>query len=215
VSTTAPAEITVSDLDDFLTLEGLTRRAGCTAYELPTLCIKELVDNAFDFDGATYELDEETGEHIIADEGPGLSKEDILRLFDIRREMKSTKRWRRAGRGALGNGLRVTCAAIRALEGEMTVASRDGTFRVTFDEIGRNSVELIGPPREAGTEIRVHIRGGVDVDVIENSTLVIGAVHDGPANAWAFGMMDFRALANQCGRMTTIVSVAGRFMPAS
>jgi hypothetical protein len=204
VNAITPAEITVSDLEEFLTPSGLTMKAGCTASELPTLAIKELVDNAFDFDGATYHLDEETDEHVITDEGPGLSKDDILRLFDIGREMKSTKRWRRAGRGALGNGLRVACATIRLLRVSLTIASKEGTFSVSFDEIGRNSAELIGPPRDTGTEIRVGIdkRFSVKQEVIENSTLVAGAIHEGPANAWAFGMIDFRQLARQCDRMS-------------
>ncbi len=197
-----PAEIEVADVDEFLTQEGLARKAGCTWRELPTLCIKELVDNSFDFPGAVYEFDEENGEHIITDEGPGLSCEDILRLFNIRRPMTSTKRWRRAGRGALGNGLRVACAAVRSLDGSMTITSRDGAFLLTFDEIGRNSVERIGPAREIGTEIRVTIDGDVDAEVIKSSTLVPGSVYDGPANSWAFGMMDFRAIARQCDRMT-------------
>jgi hypothetical protein len=198
-----PAEVVVADCDEFLTADGLTRKAGCTWGQLPTLAIKELVDNSFDYPGATYELDEITGEHVISDEGPGMGREDILRLFNILRPMTSTKRWRRAGRGALGNGLRVACAAVRVLKGHMMIASREGTFSVTFDEIGRTAASLVGPPREIGTQIRVMIGGmKVDQDVIGASTLVCGSIYDGPANAWAFGMMAFRAIARQNDRMT-------------
>ncbi|MCX6875953.1 MAG: ATP-binding protein [Verrucomicrobia bacterium] len=197
-----PAEIEVSDTEEFLTADGLTRKAGCTWFQLPTLCIKEIVDNSFDYPGASYGYDEETDEHIITDEGPGISKEDIRRLFNIRRPMTSTKRWRRAGRGALGNGLRVACAAVRALHGQMTVASRDGAFRLTFDEIGETVMEPAGPPRDTGTEIRVRIDGKVDEDVIADSTLVPGSIHDGPSNAWAFGMMAFRNITRQCNHLT-------------
>jgi hypothetical protein len=203
--THAPAEIVVSDAEEFLSHDGITRKAGCTWHELPTLAIKEIVDNAFDYPGASYAQEhDECGclLHVITDEGPGMGKDDILRLFNIRRPMTSTKRWRRAGRGALGNGLRVACAAIRLLEGTLIVKSRDGEFRVRFDEIGETQIELIGEGCDIGTEIRVAIGGDVDVCTIEACTVAPGAIHTGPANAWAFGVMQFRELTRNCGRMT-------------
>lgn len=199
----APAAVTVAEWQEFLSLDGLCRKAGCPRSELPAIALKEIIDNSFDYEGAKFERDGDA--YVISDEGPGLSREQIEKLFCIRRPMTSTKRWRCAGRGALGNGLRVACGVVRALDGEITVASHDGTFRLIFDDVGRTSAESVGPARHTGTEICVRFPDhGISnfEHVLMASSLVPGPIYTGPANPHWFGMMDFRELSRLCDGMT-------------
>ena len=200
-----PAMLVIEEWQEFLDAGGLTRKAGCCESDLPFMALKELVDNAFEYDGASFKIEGDST-YVIEDWGPGLSREEIEHLFSIRRPMNSSKRWRRAGRGALGNGLRVAVGALRLVEADLSVASRDGTYRVTVDEIGRTSTKQIGEAREVGTEIRIALPEPLDKEeesTLQFCTLAPGPVYDGPANAHWFGMMAFRDLVqNLCPHMT-------------
>jgi len=200
-----PAMLVIDEWQEFLNAGGLTRKAGCCESDLPFMALKELVDNAFEYNGASFKI-EGNSTYVIEDQGPGLSREEIEHLFSIRRPMNSSKRWRRAGRGALGNGLRVAVGALRTIEAPLFVASRDGTYRVAIDEIGRTSTEQIGEMREVGTEIRIVLPEPLDKEeesTLQLCTLAPGPIYDGPANAHWFGMMAFRDLVqNLCPHMT-------------
>jgi hypothetical protein len=100
----APALVSREDWQDFLDPEGLRRKAGHS--DLIVVAIKELADNAADVGHATVDRVNRTTVRVT-DDGPGLDPDLVPALFDIRRPLTTSKIWRRANRGALGNGLRV------------------------------------------------------------------------------------------------------------
>ena len=57
---------------------------------------------------------------VVADQGPGLSSEDALRVFD------KFERLGRSGDGGTGLGLYISRRLARAMKGDLTVASEQG-----------------------------------------------------------------------------------------
>ena len=118
-----------SEWVDFLSLLSLSRRAGAPAESLAIVAAKELLDNALDASatGADYDIDMEANSFTVQDRGPGLSEDEVKTLFSISRPSVSSKRWRLARRGALGNGLRVVCGVAFVSGGQVVVESRGPT----------------------------------------------------------------------------------------
>src|SRR5215218_4710887 len=91
----------------YLHPDRLPQKAGCPADRLRAMILKELADNALDAgaDVTVEQIDPDTW--VVTDDGPGLPREQIVRLFAVNRPMISSKLLRRPSRGAIGNGLRV------------------------------------------------------------------------------------------------------------
>ena len=107
----------------FLHPDRLPQKAGCPRDRLRAMVLKELVDNALDA-GANAALDQIGPDTwVVTDDGPGLDREQIVRLFAVNRPMTSTKLVRRPTRGAMGNGLRVVTGGVLA-SGVIGIATR-------------------------------------------------------------------------------------------
>lgn len=124
-----------SEWVDFLSLLSLSRRAGAPAETLAIVAAKELLDNALDASatGADYDIDTEANSFTVQDRGPGLSEDEVKTLFSINRPSVSSKRWRLARRGALGNGLRVVCGVAFVSGGHVVIESRGQAYTTTAD----------------------------------------------------------------------------------
>lgn len=122
-------------------VQTLCRRAGCSASELALVAAKELIDNAFDASpkGVSIVLEDQT--LIVHDQGPGLSEDQATRIFNVRRPSLSSKRWRLARRGALGNGVRVVMGVAHVSGGSLAVESRGVELRFSVGPDGSTSVK--------------------------------------------------------------------------
>jgi len=120
----------------FLTSDGLAEKAGCPPSDFDKMVVKEFADNAADIGGFCYEVDEGEKTVSIWNGGDGLSSQDIARLFDIKRPLRSSKHWRRGQRGALGNGIRVALAGCRLCDISLTIISRCKEYRITLLDNG-------------------------------------------------------------------------------
>src|SRR5262245_61705960 len=129
---------------DFMTLEGISRKAGVPQARLPQLLVKELVDNAADT-GAEFRFGPlDGGEGLfVEDDGCGIpgTDEEVARLFSVNRAMVSTKHIRKPRRGALGNGLRVVAGAVRASGGSLTVKTKGRSLALQVEDDG--SAEIL------------------------------------------------------------------------
>src|SRR3954469_2829784 len=117
----------------FLNPDRLPQKAGCPRDRLRAMILKELVDNALDA-GAEVDfqpLDESTWR--VTDDGPGLDRGQVVRLFAVNRPMVSTKLLRRPTRGAIGNGLRVVMGGVVASGGTLAVESRGARYILDVD----------------------------------------------------------------------------------
>ena len=120
----------------FLTSDGLAEKAGCPPSDFDKMVIKEFADNAADIGGFGYKIDEEERAISIWNAGNGLSREDIARLFDIKRPLRSSKHWRRGQRGALGNGIRVALAGCRLCNIDLSIISRRQQYNIKLLDNG-------------------------------------------------------------------------------
>ena len=126
---------------DFVQAATLCRRAGCTAGDLALVAAKELIDNAFDASpkGVDVYFDDRT--LSVQDRGAGLSEEQALAIFSVKRPSLSSKRWRLARRGALGNGVRVVMGVAHVSGGYLTVESRGVGLRLDVGPDGATRVQ--------------------------------------------------------------------------
>jgi hypothetical protein len=155
---------------DFMTLEGITRKAGVPQARLPQLVVKELVDNAADA-GATFRfgvLDSGAG-FFVEDDGSGLpgTDEEVARLFSVNRPMVSTKHVRKPRRGALGNGLRVVAGTVRASGGSLTVKTNGRSLALQVEDDG--SAEILNAQPWDGTGTRIEVSLGPKLPVDEEA----------------------------------------------
>ena len=109
---------------DFVQVQTLCRRAGCTAGDLALVAAKELIDNGFDASPKGVDVSFADRTLVVCDRGAGLSEDQATAIFNIRRPSLSSKRWRLARRGALGNGVRVVMGVAHVSGGFLTVESR-------------------------------------------------------------------------------------------
>jgi hypothetical protein len=75
----------------FLHPDRLPQKAGCPRDRLRAMILKEVVDNALDAgaDAALDQIDPDTW--MVTDDGPGLDRDQVVRLFAVNRPMTSTK----------------------------------------------------------------------------------------------------------------------------
>lgn len=124
-------EATRQPYRDYMSTATLMRRAGCTEADLALVAGKEIVDNAYDISPQRCPAIEITAPTIrVRDFGDGLSEAKVLELFSLKRAAMSSKRWRQARRGALGNGLRVVMGVVYCSGGTIDVESRGQGWRL-------------------------------------------------------------------------------------
>lgn len=141
------------DWIDFLDPGGLRRWAGWNA--LDEVLVKELADNAADTAETEVNVFLEDETLVVENDGPGLAIAPE-ELFSIRRPLTSSKVWRCAGRGALGNGARVVAGIVASHGGTLTVTSAGQRTSLGFDDHGTTLVldrADVGPT--SGTRIEI------------------------------------------------------------
>ena len=138
---------------DFLDADGLRRWAGWPS--LDEVLVKELADNAADAAATEYSVRLEAGVLIVENDGPDLPMAPE-ELFTIKRPLTSSKVWRCAGRGALGNGARVVAGIVASHGGTISVESAGLRTTLDFDDHGNTIVlERTDVGRTAGTRIKI------------------------------------------------------------
>lgn len=146
----------------FRALSTLAQKAGVPEELIPTLVLKELVDNALDSGAGDVQLGTlPGGGHFVEDDGPGIpgEPEDVAALFSIRRALLSSKLLRRPTRGALGNGLRVVTGAVVATGGELRVCTNGRRLRLEPGEDGTTRAIVEGTYRGTGTRVEIALGG--------------------------------------------------------
>jgi hypothetical protein len=176
VTNPAPALVSREDWQDFLDPEGLRRKAGHS--DLILVAIKELADNAADVGLATVERVNSTTVRVT-DDGPGLDPEFVPILFDLRRPLTTSKIWRRANRGALGNGLRVVAGVVAIGGGAISVTSRGVRSTVRIDAHGLSTVEREAAAAITGTVIEVDFGSPVPDAAIHFAQPIAGRAYSG------------------------------------
>ena len=152
-------EFVLEDWERFRTVDGLSSKAGIPRGKIAALVAKELMDNALDASAEGLCRIEPIGidGFIIMDDGPGFDPARVADLFSIGRPLKSTKHLRLPTRGALGNGLRVVAGAVLATGGSLRVETCGHTTKLTPQDDGTTSTEVIGNQDRRGTLIEVHL----------------------------------------------------------
>lgn len=157
-------EVTRAAWREYLDPTRLAAMAGCEPTHLTLTAAKELVDNALDESpagGVTYKIGDRS--LAVQDTGRGMSEELACRIFSINRASVSTKRWRMARRGMLGNGSRVVMAAVHLSGGILMVESNGVGFRVSLDGIGgAYASDHFQSDIEAGTKITARFGDGLE-----------------------------------------------------
>ena len=140
----------------FRNIETLSQKAGVPQEAIPSLVVKELVDNALDV-GSTCELGLMPGVNgfYVQDSGAGIDPEQLAELFSVSRPLVSSKLLRLPTRGALGNGLQVVSGAVLASGGHIEVQTRGQEYRLDFGQDGSTEVCLIGAGSGAGARVSV------------------------------------------------------------
>ena len=144
----------------FLHPDRLPQKAGCPRDRLRAMILKELVDNALDA-GAEVTLDQiDPDTWVVTDDGPGLDRGQVVRLFAVNRPMVSTKLLRRPTRGAIGNGLRVVTGGVLASGGRLTVESRGTRYVLDVDRVTGETVVVEDTTSEVVVGTRVTVAFG-------------------------------------------------------
>lgn len=150
---------------DFLQTPSLCRRAGCTESKLALVAAKELIDNALDASPDFVDVAFEDRDLVVQDRGNGLTEEQTLAIYSVNRESLSSKRWRLASRGALGNGCRVVVGIAFVSGGYLTVVSRGLSLSMTVGSDGSTRVTSRSPSDvTAGTRVTLHFGPDIDLD---------------------------------------------------
>jgi hypothetical protein len=151
----------------FLDISTLPQKAGVQPRDLPTLILKELVDNALDAGAGDITLSRVSRgpilEYVIADDGPGIEPAVVPKLFSVNRPLLSSKMRRLPLRGMLGNGLRVVAGAVAASQGSLVVETRGHRLVLRIDDsTGLTNIEVDEPiPATPGTVVRVALGNGL------------------------------------------------------
>jgi hypothetical protein len=138
----------------------LPQKAGCPAERLRAMILKEIVDNGLDA-GAAVAIEQIDGDTwAVADDGPGLAREQVVRLFAVTRPMTSTKLLRRPTRGAIGDGLRMVTGGVLASGGTLQVESRGARYVLDVDRSTGETLVLEETESDVSTGTRVTIGFG-------------------------------------------------------
>ena len=155
---------------EFRTLDGLCRMAGVSRKRIAAVVAKELVDNALDESPIVkVGLLEGGNGFFVQDDGHGIDPDVVAELFSIKRSQQSTKFLRLPTRGALGNGLRVVASAVLCTQGQLIVSTRGKIMKLTPQDDGSTSTEVIGNYDGKGTRIEVIL--GMDAGRVDMGTL--------------------------------------------
>jgi hypothetical protein len=151
----APILYQIDDWQEFTNPATLPRKAGCDPDEIGRVVLKELTDNALDSGAASVTLDGDEHSVTVSDNGPGLDRATILRVFAVNRPLLSSKRRRLPTRGMLGNGLRVVMGAVAAHKGMISVTSRGLTYELAQNSVtgGTRVAAERGAPDMVGTQV--------------------------------------------------------------
>jgi hypothetical protein len=163
---TAPLLFERSDWKLFLDAHTLPQKAGCEPNQIGRAIVKELVDNALDTGAGEVTVTGDARHCTVADNGPGLSEQDMLRVFAVNRPLVSSKYVRLPTRGMLGNGLRVVMGAVAAFNGTLTVTTRGTRYETATDSV-TGSTQLVSsrPARPApGLAVALSFPGNVFTD---------------------------------------------------
>ncbi len=151
----------------FLDIATLPQKAGVQPVDLPTVVLKELVDNALDAGATGVTLSKvQRGavlEYVIADDGPGIPPGIVPTLFSVNRPLLSSKLRRLPLRGMLGNGLRVVAGAVAASLGSLVIETRGHRLVLRIDDVtGLTSIETDkSVPFNPGTVVHVALGIGL------------------------------------------------------
>lgn len=193
---------------DFLEPEGLSRRAGVPRAEFRRALVKELCDNGSDVAATGILIDAGNSWLSITDDGPGVDAS----LFTIRRPLTSSKLWRRADRGALGNGLRVVMGVVAIEGGTIRVESFGRHLALTVGIDGETVIEDRGASDiVTGTRVTVEIDGiEALVEFARDLASTPGRAYDGPPYAGWFDADAIRSLLRAAPGLT-VADLAGAF----
>ena len=120
---TAALEYVRPDAALFLDPGRLPQKAGVPARLLRRLALRETVDNALDAGPSATIEQLDLDRFVITDSGPGIAPSRVARIFDVARDLVSTKLIRRPTRGCIGNGSRVIAGSAFASGGCLVVES--------------------------------------------------------------------------------------------
>lgn len=157
----------------------LCAEGGCSEDQLVRVAVKEITDNALDASPRGIEFSHHDRTFTIRDFGGGLAPDRVLRIFDITRESLSSKRWRMARRGALGNGTRVVMGVVAVSGGYLDVESCGVGQRLTIRADGVTVAEPFDTDVIEGTRISLTVgpRLRFDADqIIRFGTLCQSAI---------------------------------------
>jgi Histidine kinase-, DNA gyrase B-, and HSP90-like ATPase len=117
----------------FLNPARLPQKAGCPPQRLRAMILKELVDNALDASAEVTVDQPDPDAWAVADDGPGLDRDRVVRMFAVDRDLVSTKLELRPTRGAIGNGLRAVTGGAIGSGGRLQVESRGRRYALDVD----------------------------------------------------------------------------------
>jgi hypothetical protein len=120
-----------SDWSLFIDRATLPQRAGCYPSQIGRVILKELVDNALDAGAGNVTITGDARSCVLSDDGPGIG--DVARLFNVARQLVSSKIKRLPTRGMLGNGLRVIMGAVVAFNGSIAVTTRGSRVNLSVE----------------------------------------------------------------------------------
>lgn len=194
----------------FTNLNTLGQKAGVPVERIRQLVVKELTDNALDA-GNDVTIEEWEGMYIVEDDGPGLplrpmfEREDLARLFSVRRPLMSGK-LRRPSRGALGNGLRVVTGAVLASDGFLWVETGGRCYSLVPQDDGTTIATVAGSSGVKGTRVSVKLGDTVpkrgNALVWANVAKAIGPQHyRGNTSCWWYDSASFFDLLRSGGQL--------------
>lgn len=147
------------DWELFTHVDSLAQHVGIQPALIPSVVVKELVDNALDAAGAgEYGPLGEDG-FFVKNPGNGfpVTNAEIAYLFSIKRPMRTSKLLRRTTRGVLGNGLRFVMGAVFCSGGSLRLMTGGRQLDLKPRDDGQTIVHDLGSWRGTGTRIEVEL----------------------------------------------------------
>jgi Histidine kinase-, DNA gyrase B-, and HSP90-like ATPase len=205
----------------FLDTATLPQKAGVQPGDLPTLILKELVDNALDAGASDVTLSKvwrrSVLEYVIADDGPGIAPAIVPELFSVNRPLLSSKLRRLPLRGMLGNGLRVVAGAVAASQGSLVVETRGHRLALHIDDAtGFTTISADESiPLLPGTVVHVALGNelrfrGDERSFIEPAISIarLGKFYDGPSSShWYSDQALYRLFQSVALKAATVHAV--------
>lgn len=211
-----PITIQQPDWQRFLTTDGLAEKAGCSSEMFPMMVAKEFADNAADVGGFTAEIDEHNNKVIIRDNGPGLSIDEIRQYYSIKRPLTSSKHWRRAERGALGNGIRAALAGCRLANIGLRIGSHGSIHTVTLQGDGEVAIGSQADSQfVSGTTVELTYLNGIPHNLLryigpQFKTQGVSFVRGKPQPSW-FKSEDLSAIIRSLDSKMLVSEFADQF----